>query len=63
MSNINELEQKANNPKSATIDNQSVVQHDLSQQIEFDKYLEAKKVAKSKRNQVRFMKIRSGGSV
>jgi len=61
MGGENDLEQKilenAKAPAKATGDSGSVEQHPLKDQIEADRYLAAKKAAKTKRAGLRFAKL------
>lgn len=55
------LTQAVNNPQSASVDGQSVTQHNLKDLIEFDKYMEAKKSSRSKKLGIRLFKVQRGG--
>ena len=56
------IETNATGPKSVTSDGLTATQHDLSQQIEADKYL-AQKVAGTRRKlPIRFAKLRPDGA-
>lgn len=55
------LQQAVNNPLSATIDGQSISQHNLKDLIEFDKYMESKKASRGKKLGIRLFKVQRGG--
>lgn len=52
----------ASGPKKVDIDGQVVEQHSLSDLIELDKYLSAKKAVKSRHGGLRISKMRHGGA-
>jgi hypothetical protein len=51
------IETAAENPQSANVDGVSVTQRSVSELIEADKYLEAKKAARRKNRGLRYTKI------
>jgi hypothetical protein len=51
------IETAAENPQSANVDGVSVTQRSISELIEADKYLEAKKAARRKNRGLRYTKI------
>jgi len=57
------IEENAAGPKKASGDSGSVEQHPLADQIEADKYLAAKKAARSKGLGIKLTKIAPGGTV
>jgi len=57
------IEENATGPKRASGDSGSVEQHSLKDQIEADKYLAAKKAARSKGLGIKLAKIAPGGTV
>ncbi len=57
------IEENAGGPKKASGDAGSVEQHSLSEQIEADKYLAAKKAARQKGLGIKLAKISPGGTV
>lgn len=61
----NSLEQAAQGPKVVRTDAGEVTQHDLTQQIEADKYLAAKRAANATGNNrgLRFNKILPPGTI
>jgi hypothetical protein len=59
---LSPLEQAAASPRSTSIDGESVTEHSLSEQIELDRYLAAKKAAARKRPPIRLTKIIPGGT-
>ena len=59
----NSIEQNATGPKKASGDSGSIEQHDLSDQIEADKYLESKKASRSKGLGIKLVKLSPGGTV
>jgi hypothetical protein len=56
------LESAAVNPKKVDIDGQVIESHSLSELIELDKYLSAKKAVKSRRGGLRISKMCHGGA-
>jgi len=56
------IEENAAGPKKASGDAGSVEQHSLADQIEADKYLAAKKAARSKGLGIKLTKISPGGT-
>lgn len=61
----NSLEQAAQGPKSVRTDAGEVTQHDLTQQIEADKYLSAKRAANATGNNrgLRFNVLKPPGTI
>lgn len=57
-----ELAEKINQPKKVEIDGQKVEQHDLSEVVEFDKYIEAKKAVKKRGSGLKFSKLEASGA-
>jgi hypothetical protein len=51
------IETAAENPQSASVDGVTVTQRSLSELIEADKYLQAKKAARRKNRGLRYTKI------
>jgi len=56
------IRKNASGPKSAEIDGQKVEQHDLSEQIEADRYLASKKAVKSRTSGLKFSKMCHSGA-
>ena len=56
------IEENATGPRKASGDAGSVEQHSLSEQIEADKYLAAKKAARLKGLGIKLAKISPGGT-
>lgn len=57
-----ELAEKINQPKRVEIDGQKVEQHDLSEIVKFDKYIEAKKAIKKRGFCLKFSKLKASGA-
>ena len=57
------IKQNAEGPKQASVDGVSTQQHSMSDQIEADKYLAAKKAARAKGLGIKLAKISPGGTV
>ena len=56
------LEEKLNQPKKVEIDGQKVEQYDLSDVIEFDRYLESKMAVKRRGSGLRISKLEASGA-
>lgn len=58
-----EIEQSAKDPKRVTVDGNSAENQPLSEQIEADRYLEAKKAVKRKDRGLQITKLKPPGSI
>ncbi len=56
------IEESAQQPKSGNFDGVNFTQHSLKEQIEADKYLEAKKAATGKTRGIAFTQFRHPGA-